>query len=225
MNYNIGIVSGTALLCQGKYLMYKRLLIDSLIQHFTQIEISTETQLSELLERLESQKVRLPKGDHSIVDWGISFVRNKIQEEMKIMEELLTELDFKYKNYNTFVQGKEFPYISGTNFCPEVDWTSWSSSLSTQPTQTKLYHSFIDRLNVLIVDAVRVEVGGRNGMLVLEEYVPYLKQYLSTFSASVPGLNKHIFKYCADHFQKLSAEPKVEHSSYYRKLASALISD
>jgi hypothetical protein len=65
--------------------MAKQLLVDSLKQQLAQTESLTEAQLNNLLDRLESQKARLPQEDHSIIDWGIGAVRIRLQQREQVM--------------------------------------------------------------------------------------------------------------------------------------------
>ncbi len=53
--------------------------------------------MNKLLERLEHQKEKLPVEDHSIIDWGINFVKAKMQEEEYVMAEKIKALFDKYR--------------------------------------------------------------------------------------------------------------------------------
>ncbi len=49
--------------------------------------------MNDLLERLESQKAKLPLEDHSIIDWGISAIRIRMQQKEKLMDEVSASLE------------------------------------------------------------------------------------------------------------------------------------
>ena len=95
MNYIIGIVNGTAFPYQEKYLMDKRLSIDTLQQQLAKTENLREAQLNRLLERLESQKAKLPLEDHSIIDWGINAIRIRMRQRDQLMDEVQAKLNSK----------------------------------------------------------------------------------------------------------------------------------
>ncbi|MDZ7991613.1 MAG: hypothetical protein RM022_029220 [Nostoc sp. EfeVER01] len=81
--------------------MNKRLLIEILRQKLTQIENLTEVKLKDILEKLESQKAKLPLEDHSIIDWGISVIRVRMQQR----EQLMVIVQKKFDNiYNAIKQ-------------------------------------------------------------------------------------------------------------------------
>jgi hypothetical protein len=80
--------------------------IASLQQQLTQLNSMRNDQLNGLLERLESQKAKLPNKNHSIIDWGIQQVKTKIWEEERFMnetDERLEQLKYKFSDYQTFI--------------------------------------------------------------------------------------------------------------------------
>jgi hypothetical protein len=84
--------------------MAQHLSIEALLQQFNQLELTSEAQLEQLLRKVESNKTELPVEDHSIIDWGIGFIRAKIHEEERIRKEMCKELDLKYKSYEGFLR-------------------------------------------------------------------------------------------------------------------------
>ena len=84
--------------------MTKQSLIEALQQQITHIEGLTEQQLNGLLERLESQKAKLPLEDHAVVNWGISLIRAKLQEEKLLKNEMNEHLENKYRSYKSFIE-------------------------------------------------------------------------------------------------------------------------
>jgi hypothetical protein len=194
--------------------MAKQLLMNSLRQQLAHVESFTEVQLNDLLEKLERQKEKISQDDHPIIDWGISFVRTKMEEEKQFVEDLLSEFISKYADYTTFSQG--------LNFRKKSDWTLLKSS--TQEEKDILCNSFMDRLEEFVIDVSKLAICGHNGEYYLYEYLPSLKSHLSLFAKSVPGLDKWVFKSCFIEFNS----PKYRHimnSDYYSKIASAFSMD
>ena len=56
--------------------------------------------MDEFLQRLESQKAKLPPEDHSIIDWGISFVQAKMLEEEQLMDTFWKDYDTNADLFN-----------------------------------------------------------------------------------------------------------------------------
>lgn len=67
--------------------------VDLLRKQLAQTDGLTEAQLNSLLERLESQKARLPQEDHSIIDWGISTIQIRMRQREQLMDETRATLD------------------------------------------------------------------------------------------------------------------------------------
>ncbi len=55
--------------------------------------------MNNLIEKLETQKTRLPQEDHSIIDWAISAIRIRIKQREEIMDEItegINEINRKF---------------------------------------------------------------------------------------------------------------------------------
>lgn len=72
--------------------MDKRLSIDTIQQQLAETENLREAQLNRLLERLESQKAKLPLEDRSIIDWGINTIRIRLRQREQLMDEVREKL-------------------------------------------------------------------------------------------------------------------------------------
>jgi hypothetical protein len=106
--YGVGTVYGTDSsyvkpyhLWLGDSSMTQQLSIETL-QQLAQLEELTEGQMNQLLQRLESQKLRLPVEDHPIIDWGIGMLRARAQEEESCRMQQKQKLDAKYRLYQNF---------------------------------------------------------------------------------------------------------------------------
>ena len=187
--------------------MTKQSSIEALRQQLTQIEDLTEKQLNGLLQELESQKVKLPPEDHSIIDWGISVIRIKIRDEKRLknrMSESSQYLDRKYANYQEFIEG--------------LGWDNLY--LNEQKDRGYLYDSGIKCLNEILSRSSKQGEGSR-----LLIYAKTFKSYLYRFcnEQQVLGLfkqvlNGYIEDYSDNYFQ---GTPKV--ATYAKKIAQYLM--
>ena len=190
--------------------MNKQLSVDLLRKQLAQTDGLTEAQLNSLLERLESQKARLPQEDRSIIDWGIGFVKAKRQEELQLMETMLVDFISKYADYNTFKQG--------TYFREKSNWINFQ--ISNTEGQHQLYDSFICRLKEFIIDTSNLDLGGNNGKYYLTQYLPTVKRHLSDFTNDAK-LDAWIFNNCVKEFNNAKYQ-SMKHPEYYKLLASEL---
>ena len=75
--------------------MTKQSSIEALRQQLAQTKKSTEGQLKELLQKLESQRSKLPLEDHPIIDWGISVIQTRMRQRKQLMNLVQKNLDEK----------------------------------------------------------------------------------------------------------------------------------
>lgn len=94
--------------------MAKQLSIEALRQQLTQLNNLTEAQVNDLLERLKSQKAKLPLEDHSIIDWGISLIQAKLKEEKQLRKEMNAKFN-KYLDYELFIAAPGWGSLDLTN--------------------------------------------------------------------------------------------------------------
>lgn len=94
--------------------------IAALQNKLARLEILRGDQLNGLLKQLESYKSKLPIEDHPIIDWGISMVKAKMQEEKGFMHDIdkaWQKLKHKYMGYKKLMP----PELEGIDLTQEAD--------------------------------------------------------------------------------------------------------
>lgn len=76
--------------------------------------------MNKLVEKLESQKARLPLEDHSIIDWAVGAIRIRMQQKEELMDEIEESLNKK---------ATEFIDKCGKDSNPEAIYKSFTSAL------------------------------------------------------------------------------------------------
>ena len=111
--------------------MGKKLSANELQQHNDRLLKGEEDKVNSLIERLDSQKKILTPDKHSVIDWGINFLRSKALEERE-KERLIAEefVQFKTKitsTMNTYQglnsadeSGKDKIYDEGAKILREI---------------------------------------------------------------------------------------------------------
>ncbi|PSB16310.1 hypothetical protein C7B65_22050 [Phormidesmis priestleyi ULC007] len=183
--------------------MTKQSLIKALQQQLTQIEDLTEKQLNRLLERLESQKAKLPLEDHAIIGWGISIIRTKVQEEEQLRKKV-SEIFSKYHSIETFIVG-----LVGEGFC-----------FNNPTSETRLRHAGKDELVAIVNESHAYDTNK-----FIEDYVPLFKEYLRDFCASQERATLYsnwIEKYIKFFESSASCMESPKLAFYYRSLSEEL---
>lgn len=76
--------------------------------------------MNKLVEKLESQKARLPLEDHPIIDWAVSAIRIRMQQKEELMDEIEESVN---KKATQFIQK------CGRNPNPQVVYTELTNTL------------------------------------------------------------------------------------------------
>jgi hypothetical protein len=178
--------------------MTQHISIEALLQQFNQLELTSEAQLEQLLEKLESKKTELPVEDHSIIDWGIGFIRAKIHEEERIRKKMCRELDLKYESYSKFLH--------------KCGWERINLVLEDQE---KWFSESFSNLYEIVKDTEK------SGFLSkAEDYAKKLREYVSIFltKQDLPSLAPIVINRYADHCRQRANDLKQSDRDIARQI-------
>jgi hypothetical protein len=198
--------------------------IEALQQQLAQLEELTEGQVNELLQKLESQKARLPVEDRSIIDWGIGVIRARAQEE---------------EAWAVIVRREFSHYESREAFFGRVGWRDLKG-LTGRGLKEQLEPLLKKELDDIFV-SVSV-VAGKDELILT--YVPRFKEHLETlyvddaseetalFSRLTQGMGKSPYRktieaciaYVQENAQQTSSPSHPYHgrSHYYQLIGKVL---
>lgn len=180
-------------------------------QQLSQLDKLGNEQLNELLERLESQKAKLPLEDHPIIDWGIGVIRARALEEEEFKKKMCKELEAKYHSYSIFEDKAGWKELDLNR---DKDQNEWRKSITNH------------------LEEIVAATGSCNSPERAEKYARTFKDYLSTFCCAPEVLipPEKVVKGCTDFCERRIAKldnPQdinydKKHAACYKSLLKGL---